>query len=373
MPRGGTGIPGERKFIIKTTGNMRVFLTTHSGGSIIATGCTKMKKLRSIEELARLAGVSKSTVSRALNDSPLISKETTARIKALAEEHRFRPSASASRLSLQASKTIGFVTHPITADALSVCDIFSIELMSAVAKALYARGYDLLMVQVGPRDADWVEQYLHSGKVDGFILMSSDRKRKHIEYLLQMGAPFVATGRGGGRFSSVCGDDYQGGRIATEHLLSTGRRKIVFVGGPEIETEVAERFRGYADALREAEIAVNHDLVAYGDFTEASAVQSIENVMDREEFDAVFANSDLMAIAVMERLRRGGIRVPDDVAVVGYDDVSIAARSVPPLTTVSQNIPTIGRLLTRDLLSYLDNRVITETTVPVELVKRESA
>lgn len=331
------------------------------------------KALRSISDIAKIAGVSKSTVSRALNDSPMISDATKQLIKEIARRHDFRPSAQARRLSTRSSNTIAFVTHAYHND-FSVADLFTLEIMGGIMAGLSELQYDLLVVQVDPRDTDWAAQYLNTARVDGFILMTSSRKRWHVEHLLKMGAPFVAWGHGQGRYCSVCGDDVRGGRLATELLLTQGRRRIAFIGGPRIETEVQLRQRGYQDAVTGAGLSLEPSLVAYGDFSDRSGALAMEEIISRvDDVDAVFVNSDLMAISAMTFLRGRGIRVPEDIAVIGYDNLSIAGYASPPLTTVSQNIPLAGKYLARDLVRYLEHRIITESVVPVELIRRESA
>ncbi len=329
--------------------------------------------LRSIEDIAKIAGVSKSTVSRALNDSPMISDATKKQIREIARRHDFRPSAQARRLSTRSSNTIAFVTHAYHGD-FSVADLFTLEIMGGITAGLSELQYDLLVVQVDPRETDWAAQYLNTARVDGFILMTSSRKRWHVEHLLKMGAPFVAWGHGQGRYCSVCGDDVRGGRLATELLVSEGRRHIAFMGGPRIELEVQLRQRGYQEALADAGLSMEPSLVAYGDFSDRSGALAMKEILSRGgEVDAVFVNSDLMAISAMTCLREQGIRVPDDISVVGYDNLSIAGYASPPLTTVNQNIPLAGKYLARDLVRYLEHRIITESVVPVELIRRESA
>ncbi len=342
-----------------------------------ATGCMntmKNKKIRSIADIARIAGVSKSTVSRALNNSPLTGEETGKRIRAIAKEHDFRPSVAARNLSLRSSHAVAFVNHAYSKSMGSISDPFCLEIMGGIAIGLHDLGYDLMVVHVNPDDRDWAAQYLDTGRVDGFILMTSTKKRSHIDMLLEKGAPFVAWGPGGGGYCSVCGDDRQGGRLATERLLSRDRTRIAFIGGPRIEGEVQERFRGYKAALHDAGREVAQELVVYGDYSERSGSWAMEELLERDpRIDAVFSNSDLMAIGAMQTLKARGHRVPEDVAVVGYDDLSLASYVTPALTTVSQKIPFAGRLLARDLVAYLEQGVITTTTVPVELVVRGSA
>ena len=333
------------------------------------------RTVQTIEDIARLADVSKSTVSRALNDSPLIGQETKERIRAIAREHNFEFHVAARRLSTKESFTVAFVTHAYDAE-FSVADQFGLELLGAISNGLAARRYDLLMAHVDPYDTAWPHQYLDTGRADGFILMTSSRKQYHIQTLLEIGAPFIIWGipLPGHSYPSVTGDSVTGGRLATEHLIKIGRKNIAFLGGPADELEVRQRFEGYETALQSAGRTVDQRLVAHGDFSSGSGRTAMRKLLEQApDLDAVFVNSDAMAIAAMDALREAGRRVPDDVAVVGYDNISLAALSQPALTTVSQNIPTVGRLLAENLIEYLQKDIVKNVAVPVELVVRESA
>ncbi len=335
----------------------------------------KKKTVHNISDIARLAGVSKSTVSRALNDSPLIGQETRERIQAIARKYDFKINMPARRLSLKQSNTIAFVTHAYHKD-FSVADLFGLEIMGGVSQGLYAHGYDMLVVHVNPHETEWAHQYLDTGRVDGFILMTSTRKQYHIDALLEMDAPFIAWGAPpeDARYCSMTGDNLNGGRIATEYLLSLGRKRIAFLGGPQEELEVQQRFAGYQNALRASRRTVDPLLVAYGDFSNTSGAAAMEQLLaNAPDLDAVFVNSDLMAIAAMDVIREHGRRVPEDVAVIGYDDLSIAEHSNPPLTTVRQNIPLAGRMLAENLIRFLETKVVNNATIPVELIVRKSA
>ena len=332
-------------------------------------------KVRTIADIARLAGVSKSTVSRALNDSPLVASETKERIRAIAREHRFQASALARRLSLRQSKTIAFVTHAYHKD-FSWVDLFGLEILGGVTQGLYESGYDTLVLHVDPKETDWIRQYLDTGRVDGFILQTSTRKQIHVKALLEVGAPFIVWGfpLPGQSFCSVTGDDLTGGRLATAHLIDRGRRRIAFLGGSKGEAEVKLRYAGYEAALHDAAHPVDPKLVDYGDYSDTSGAAVMRMLLERDpDLDGVFVNSDFMAIAAMDTIRETGRQVPGDVAVVGYDDLSIAAQANPRLTTIRQNVPQAGRLLGRNLTEYLRTGVVTNVTVPVELVVRESA
>jgi DNA-binding LacI/PurR family transcriptional regulator len=335
----------------------------------------KKKTVHTISDIATLAGVSKSTVSRALNDSSLIGQETRERIQAIAREHNFKINLPARRLSLKQSNTIAFVTHAYHKE-FSVADLFGLEIMGGISQGLYARGYDMLVVHVNPHETEWAYQYLDTGRADGFILMTSTRKQNHIQALLEMDAPFIIWGvpPTGVNCCSVTGDNINGGRIATEYLIGLGKKRIAFLGGPKDELEVQQRFEGYQTALLASKRTVDPALLAYGDFSNTSGAAAMERLLtNAPDLDAVFVNSDLMAIAAMDVIREHGRRVPEEVSVIGYDDLSIAEHSNPPLTTIRQNIPMAGRMLAENLIKYLETRTVTNVTIPVELIVRKSA
>jgi DNA-binding LacI/PurR family transcriptional regulator len=334
-----------------------------------------MKSVRTIADIAKLAGVSKSTVSRALNDSPLISEKMKAKIRALAREHNFQINAPARRLSMRQSRTIAFVTHAYHKD-FSVADLFGLEIMGGISSGLASREYDLLVIHVDPNDTKWAHQYYDTGRVDGFILMTSTRKQAHVKALLELGAPFIIWGvpQPKQKYCSVSGDNFAGGKLATEHLISLGRQRIAFLGGPSYEIEVQHRLAGYEEAINEAGGEIDSDLIEHGDFSNTSGAEAMKRLLKKApEVDAVFINSDLMAIAAMDAIREEGRRVPEDIAVVGYDDLSISEHSNPPLTTVRQNIPLAGKLLAHNLIEFLQTGMVTNVSIPVELIVRKSA
>ena len=333
------------------------------------------KTVQTIEDIAKLANVSKSTVSRALNDSPLIKEETREQIKAIAKENNFCFKATARSLSLGQSHTIAFVTHSHN-ECFSMEDLFGLEILGGITAGLHELGYDSLVVHVDPHDTGWAHQYLDSGKVDGFILMTSSRKEFHIKTLFDMEAPFIVWGVPEPKFcySSVTGDNFNGGFLATKYLIHAGRQRIGFIGGEELEREVQQRYSGYETALKDADRSVDPRMVAYGDYSLESGSAAAEQLLaSAPDLDAIFVNSDLMAIGAINVIQSKGKRVPEDIAVVGYDDLSIAALNNLPLTTIRQNIPMAGRLLAQNLVQFIKSGVVTNVTIPVELVIRKSA
>jgi len=333
-------------------------------------------RVKTIADIARIAGVSKATVSRALNDSPLVSAVTRERVTAIAREHGFEMNDPARRLSLRQSNVIALVTYPYQARE-EVPDAFMLEIVSGLTAGAHAGGYDLLVIQVAPGETGWISRYLDSGRVDGFVLLAAACTEDQRLALEAHGAPFVLWGLESisRSYSTVTGDSFAGGRLATEHLLRGGRRRIAHIGfGPSTISEVRDRYRGYAAALGAAGVELDEALVRYAYFSPESGAATMRALLeDHIDLDAAFVGSDLMAIAVIDELRAHGRRVPDDVAVVGYDDVAIAAHSDPPLTTVRQPGPLAGRLLAQSLIQYLSTGAVTHASIPAELVVRGSA
>jgi DNA-binding LacI/PurR family transcriptional regulator len=330
-----------------------------------------MTKPTTIADLARVAGVSKSTVSRALNGSPLIGVETRERIQAIAAEHDFQMNAAAQRLSRGQSHVVGL-------NVKGNPDMFMLEIIGGITSELHELGYELLVLQGKFDEPGWARGYVDSGRADGFILLSASCTPKEIALLVDSGVPFVLWGAASPKneYSSVTGDSLTGGRLATGHLLEIGRRNLAFIGGPTWAREIAERLEGFEEAHRRAGLEPDPRAIVHTPWTDAetNAAHAIQELLgQRPDLDGVVANSDRFAIGVMEGLRAAGRRVPEDVAVVGYDDIAIAAYANPPLTTIRQDGPLAGRLIARTLVQRLETGAVTSVSIPAELVVRESA
>ena len=345
------------------------------------------ERVKTIADIARLAGVSKATVSRALNESTLVSVATRERVRAIAQQHGFELNAAARSLSTRQNNVVALVTYPyasfapnesslgVSTPTEKLPDTFMLEVMSGIASGLHVRGYDMLVIQIEADDVGWISRYLDSGRVNGFVLIAASCTVKHLEALEARGAPFVVWGLDSTShaYSTVTGDSYAGGRMATKHLLEKGRRRIAFIGGPESEQESQDRYRGYAAALRSAYLEVDPALVTYGWYSAESATARMRDLLERHgDIAGVFACSDVMAIAAIEELRAHGFHVPNDVSVVGYDDISLAAHTDPPLTTVRQPGPLAGRLLADSLIQQLQTGAVGHVSIPAELVIRQS-
>lgn len=331
--------------------------------------------VKTINDIAQLAGVSKSTVSRALSDSPLISDQTKARIRAIAEANHFAVHQGARNLSMQQTNTIAVVIPIDPTVGRLVTDPFNLDLFGAIANVMAEHSYDLLVAQVQNDNRRPIDHYLASRRVDGLILFACNVLPEELSRLVRQRAPFIMWGppAPNGEYCSVGSDDEQGGYLATHHLLAQGRRQIAFISGPFGSPESTLRYQGYERALHEAGLTVDLSLLDVGDYTTRSGYEAMTAILERhQQVDAVFTSSDQMALGAVQAVQKTGRRVPQDVAVVGYDGTPITVHANPPLTTVQQDITSAGRLLVENLLAYIDEGQPTSVVLPVELIVRQS-
>ena len=326
-------------------------------------------------DIARLAGVSVSTVSRALNGSTLINEDTRKRIEQLARSLNYSINLSAQNLRLQKNQTVAVV---VPYDALSrqhISDPFFLSIVGSLADALTDRGYDMLLSRVDAEALDSAAALYDSGKAIGLVIIGQWRHHDQLNGLAARKVPVVVWG---GQlpqqlYCSVGGDNVSGGLQATRHLLQQGRRRIVFLGDAQLP-EVQLRRQGYLQALQEAGIAAEARLELPVPFEIVAARESLDRLCaSRVRFDGVVACSDLLALQAVQAVRASGREVPREVAVVGYDDMPLATYSDPPLTTVHQPVALAGAELVDALLALLRGERAAPRTLPVHLVVRDSA
>jgi DNA-binding LacI/PurR family transcriptional regulator len=326
-------------------------------------------------DVAALAGVSVSTVSRALAGSSLVPEAKRSEILKLAQAHGYVVNQQARSLRLRRTQTIGIVI-PLGREASQrIADPFFSEMLGLLADSLTERGYSVLLSKLSTTDRQWLDKLISSGRSDGLILIGQSDQHDVINEAARSYLPMVVWG---GHlpeqvYCSVGTDNVGGGRLATEHLLSRGRRRILFLGNPQ-GPEVQQRYRGYQLALEARGMAALPELLASAHLTVEMAYEAIRDCIDKGlQFDAVFAASDVIAIAAIQALSAAGRQVPKDVAVVGYDDVALAVHANPPLTTVRQDLHTGARLLTDLLLRRIDGDNTPSATMPTQLIIRQSS
>lgn len=329
-------------------------------------------------DIAELAGVSQSTVSRALRGDPMVNERTRRRVCDIARRLDYTVDKNASNLRTQLTRTLAllFFEDP-TPDESNINPFFA-SMQGWIARVCAERGYDLL-VSFQRMSHNWHAEYTSGHKADGLILLGYgdfQTYKAKLEALIESGTRFVRWGSLlPNRLGISIGSDNQlGGRIVTEHLLAQGRRRVAFLGTPEHSPEVMERYRGYSDALRAAGIGLDPALRIDAVTTDQSGRAALHALIDHgTSFDAVFGASDLIAIGAMRALTARGLQVPSDVAVAGFDDIVMADNVSPTLTTVAQDTRRAGRLLVETLIDLIEGRPVQDICLPAHLVVRQSS
>jgi DNA-binding LacI/PurR family transcriptional regulator len=330
-------------------------------------------------DIAYRAGVSQSTVSRALRDSDLVNLETRNRIKAIAKELNYKVDKNASNLRSQQSTTIALLLFedPTTDD--SQINPFFLSMLGSITRACSVRGYDLL-VSFQQLSDDWHADYADCHKADGIILLGYGDYQTYQEKLVSLeeqGTHFVRWGavRAGHIGHSVGSDNFQGGYDVTNHLIQNGSKDIAFIGGvSKGAPEFLARYEGSCKAMTESNLAINPALQKDAITTEQDGYQgAMQLIHSKESFDAVFCASDLIAVGAIRALTEQGFRIPADVAVVGYDDIPLASFSRPALTTVQQDTKRAGEILVENLLHLIQGEQIVTNTLAGKLVVRHSS
>ena len=340
---------------------------------------TRMKAARSTSrDIADAAGVSQATVSRALRGSPLVRPETRNRILEIARQLNYRVDHTAAGLRTGHSRTIALLLFEDTTTDQSHINPFFLSLLSSITRAAARLDYDVL-VSFQQLSRDWVARYEASNRADGLILLGYGDYVKYAEKLqtlTQADAHFILWGptTPATLGHSVGCDNTGGGHAATTHLIGLGRRRIAFLGGASDHyPEFQARYKGYSDALRGAGIGVDEQLQVDADNLLDSGEAAIRELLDRNRtFDAVFAASDLIAIGALRALRHASVSVPDDVSIVGFDDIPAAAYVHPTLTTVHQDTRLAGELLVSKLIKMIEGEDVASELLDTTLVVRES-
>ncbi|MEU4421119.1 LacI family DNA-binding transcriptional regulator [Actinoplanes sp. NPDC024001] len=329
-----------------------------------------------LEAVARRAGVSRATVSRVVNGSTTVAATIREAVNRAVEELGYVPNQAARSLVTQRTDSIALIL-PETANRVFSDDLFFPAIIRGVGMELEAADKQLVLMMTGSEAGHHrVERYAVAGHVDGIMFASIHGADPLPGLLARRGIPVVCSGRPMTAEPPVpyVDVDHAGGvAAAVHHLVSAGRRRIATIAGPQDMVAGIERLTGYHESLREAGLP---ELVAPGDFTRESGIAAMRDLLDRDpKLDAVFAASDLMAHGALQALRESGRRVPDDVAVIGFDDFEISRYSDPPLTTVRQPIGEAGRTMARQMLRLIagDPEVPSSVVLPTELVIRASA
>jgi DNA-binding LacI/PurR family transcriptional regulator len=328
-------------------------------------------------DIARLAEVSQATVSRALRNSPLVRPETRERIETVARELSYRTDRRAAGLRTRRSSTLALLLFEEASEDAQINPFF-LSMLGHITRATARRGLDLL-VSFQQLSDDWHTDYQLSNRADGLILLGYGdylTSMPRLQKLADAGANFVIWGPDvdgtPGRY--VRTDNTSGAQQATRHLLRLGRRRIAYLGSTSDHwPEFQARYRGYERALHEVGIEPEQRLLVEAQSSEHAGHDAAQGLLESGvEFDAIFAASDLIAMGAIGALRDRGRAVPDDVAVIGFDDIAAAAHFIPPLTTVQQDTHRAADMLVDNLMKMTAREPVESALIEPKLVVRGS-
>jgi DNA-binding LacI/PurR family transcriptional regulator len=335
----------------------------------------KHRKQATMQDIAELAGVSLSTVSRSLRDSPLVKPEVKALIQALAEKQGYSVNLNARKLRQKRSNTIAVVLDFQSFPRSRLSDPFMFQLLADVANALGSRDKDLLLCSPSVEKKHAYQSILNSKGADGIIFLGHGERYDYFKALAKTGAPFVAWGATSDSESYCCigSDNYRGGQLVAEHfsLLKSPRSLFVGLGGQHIEMQ--QRWEGFRDSLRSRHLDSDVQRIILPDLSFESAERAFNTWLQTASLpNAIFAATDLVALAILSVLKRQDIKVPSAVSVVGFDDIALASYGAPTLSTIRQNTQLAGEELVNAVLSAIDGRAPKSKIIPVELIMRET-
>lgn len=333
-----------------------------------------MTRRVTIQDVARRAGVSYQTVSRVLNNRPDVAVETRRRVQQIIKELDYRPSAIARGLISRRTYTLGLITADFS-------DYFFTQVIVGAEAEARKHNYFFMLCSTERNPADEPEylRLLTERHVDGILFArpSTEQDERHIVSLLRQGLPVVTTAYHvpGEQLTVVDVDNVDGGAQATQCLIDCGHRRIGTITGPPTWKSVNDRLQGYRLALERAGIPFDPARVEHGDWSYEGGYCAMQRLLQKApDLTGLFAQNDRIAMGAMRALREAGRRIPGDVAVVGYDDIPVAAYAYPPLTTIRQPMQEVGEVATRLLIEAIDNPDAEkrEILLKAELVRRAS-
>lgn len=336
-------------------------------GAVLAT--------MTMADIAQMANVSASTVSRALTDNPLISLQTRQRIQEIARSTGFSVNPHASGLRSKKSNVVLVLITLIHDRHQHVSDPFMMTMLAHVADALTDAGYDMLLSKVSVHEDGWIERMFATRRPAAALLIGQSFEHASIERAAQAGLPVVAWGARLPRqsYPTVGTNNRQGGFLAAQHMIAQGYRRIAFLGDRRTP-EIGQRFEGFRRAHKQAGLGIEPGLVVASPFDGASAFKAACGlVAGGVALDGIVAGSDVIAMSAIRALISAGRSVPADVGLVGFDDIELAGLITPSLTTIHQDLALGARLLVEKMIKVIAGDPVESIELPAKLIIRESS
>lgn len=326
-------------------------------------------------DIAKLANVSKPTVSRALSNSPLVNEATRSHVLSVAAEHGYTVNRNAQKLRHQRTNTIAVSMDFRSHRKNHISDPFMFDLLAGVSEALGDRNQDLLLCAPNHNDSASFRQILNEGGADGFVILGQGHRESMLKEFAATGAPVVVWGAAAddANYCVVGSDNYLGGQLAGRYFLEQGRRHFLFVGDTSFR-EMHQRREGLKSVVETADEDIVLDGIELHGFSYDSAYDAATRYLDVIETrpDGIFTWNDSAAMAFISAFKDAGVDVPGDVSVVGYNDIPAAKYFSPPITTIRQDTHQAGRVLAAKLLRIVDGETPKSAQIRTELIERES-
>ena len=328
-----------------------------------------------MEDIAKLANVSKPTVSRALSNSPLVNKATRAHVLEVAQRHGYAVNRNAQKLRQKRTNTISVSMDFNSYNKNHISDPFMFDLLAGISEALGKRNQDLLLCAPSHNDIDSFRQIYQSRGADGFMFLGQGHREELLDELALTNVPFVVWGAPlkNTKYCVVGSDNFLGGKMAGDYLISQNRKSFLFIGDIS-HSEIAMRYRGLKASIDSSGEHIRLVNLALSSFSYESALEATAEYLESLESmpDAIFAYSDTAAMAFISALGSRGLRVPQDISVIGYNDIPSASFFNPRITTIRQDTHLAGELMVNKLLQLLEGESPSSETIETELVVRET-
>jgi len=336
-----------------------------------------MKKVITMLDIAEIVGVSESTVSRALKDSPLISQKTKDKIQKIASEHQFSINRSAQNLSQQKPNAIVVIVNlDFETESLST-HLFTLQMLGLLADELAKNDMEVVLSPDRTLIGCWHNHFIRSKRADGIIILGPGPQASLFDELVEQQVPFVVWG-GKESYQSHCviaGDNKKGGMLVVKHLSQDAGRKRIVLLGPRNNLEARLRYEGYIEGLEKHKCVQAKEFLVECNWSTESGFDATKKLIQQKEiqFDAIFALNDTIAFGAIQALQSHGLNVPDDISVVGYDNLPTSQLITPKLTSVRQDTQNAVKVLVQNILALTNGEKAESVILDTELIVRQSS